>query len=207
MTPVDTLLNKARVNQIVYQHLVEYLIDGFKKFGFDKILDYIVEDYVIKDDLCLDTKTEGLIKRRIDQAKILKIGALAPNITIPDSLGNAIELYKINTPKILIVFYASWCPHCKELLPRLKTLNDIEIVAVSLDSSRVNWLNFVKDNALNFLNVSDLKGWNGKEAGDYFIYATPTMFILDSNKKIIGKPLTFEELQKYLLHSKIPIVK
>jgi hypothetical protein len=107
MTAVDSILNKAKVNQIVYQHLVEYLIDGFKKFGFDKILDYIVENYVIKDDLCLDVKTEGLIKRRIDQAKILRVGTLAPNIIIPDSSWKNIELYKINAPKVLLVFYAS----------------------------------------------------------------------------------------------------
>ena len=77
-------------------------------------------------------------------------------------------------------------------------MKNIEVVAISLDTSRVDWLNFVRDNALNILNISDQKGWDGKAAGDYFIYATPTMFLLDSNKKIIGKPTTFEELQKYL---------
>jgi thiol-disulfide isomerase/thioredoxin len=198
MFAVDTLLNKARVNQIVYQHLVEYLIDGFKKFGFDKILDYIVENYVIKDDLCLDVKTEGLIKRRIDQAKILKISAITPNFIIPDSSGKNIELYKIKASKVLLVFYASWCPHCKELLPKLKELKNIVVVAASLDTSRVDWLNFVKDNSLKYLNVSDQKGWDGKAAGDYFIYATPTMFLLDSNKKIIGKPINYDEIKSFV---------
>jgi thiol-disulfide isomerase/thioredoxin len=195
---VDTILNKAKVNQIVYQHLVEYLIDGFKKFGFDKILDYIVDNYVIKDDLCLDVKTEGLIKKRIDQAKFLKVGALTPNIIISDSSGRNIELYKISSPKTLLVFYASWCPHCKELLPKLKGLKDIKIIAVSLDTSRVDWLTFVKDNSLQYLNVSDQKGWDGKAVGDYFIYATPTMFVLDRDKKIIGKPVNYDELGKYI---------
>jgi peroxiredoxin len=198
MFAVDTLLNKARVNQIVYQHLVEYLIDGFKKFEFDKILDYIVENYVIKDDLCLDVKTEGLIKRRIDQAKFLKAGALAPNILLPDTTGKNIELYKINSPKTLLVFYASWCPHCKELLPKLKELKNIVVVAVSLDTNRVDWLNFVKDNSLKYLNVSDQKGWDGKAAGDYYIYATPTMFVLDRDKKIIGKPVNYDELKSFV---------
>ena len=198
MSAVDTLLNKARVNQIVYQHLVEYLIDGFKKFGFDKILDYIVDNYVIKDDLCLDVKTEGLIKRRIDQAKFLKVGAVAPNIFLPDTSGKDIELYKINSFKTLLVFYASWCPHCKELLPKLKGLKNIDVVAVSLDTNRIDWLNFVRDNSLKYLNVSDQKGWDGKAAGDYFIYATPTMFLLDSNKKIIGKPVNYDELKAFV---------
>ena len=201
MVAVDSILNKARVNQLVYQHIVEYLIDGFKKFGFDKVLDYIVESYVIKDDLCLDVKTEGLIKRRIDQAKFLKIGNVVPNIIISDLSGKQIELKNITTEKTLIVFYASWCSHCKELLPKLnefyKTLreNKIEVLAVSLDSKKEDWQNFINSNCSSLINVSDLKGWDGKASADYFIYATPTMFLVDRDMKIIGKPMTFNELK------------
>ena len=51
---------------------------------------------------------------------------------------------------------------------------------------------------MKYLNVSDQKGWDGKAAGDYFIYATPTMFVLDSNKKIIGKPVNYDELKSFV---------
>lgn len=205
MSAVDSILNKAKVNQQVYQHIVEYLIDGFKKFGFDKVLDYIVENYVIKDDLCLDVKTEGLIKRRIDQAKFLKIGSVVPKIIISDLSGKQIELEYITAEKTLIVFYASWCPHCKELLPKLneyyKTLREkkIEVFAISLDSKKDDWQNFINSNCSSLINVSDLKGWEGKAATDYFIYATPTMFLVDKDKKIIGKPLTIKEVETLLI--------
>jgi thiol-disulfide isomerase/thioredoxin len=204
MKAVDTLLNKARVHQLVYQHIIEYLIDGFKKFGFDKALDYIVDNYVIKDDLCLDVKTEGLIKRRIEQAKNFRIGNVVPNIDLSDSTGNKVALNKIIVGKTLIVFYASWCPHCKELLPKLNELyknqkeKKFEVLAISLDTKKEDWTSFVKVNCPDLLNVSDLKGWDGKAANDYFIYATPTMFLVDKEKKIIGKPMTIDELQSNL---------
>jgi peroxiredoxin len=200
MVAVDTILNKAKVNQLVYQHIVEYLIDGFKKFGFDQPLDYIVENYVIKDDLCLDVKTEGLIKRRIDQARNLKIGSVVPDIVLPDSTGNEINLYSLRSEQVLIVFYSSTCPHCQTMLPKLRDLyqkqkeKKKEVVAVSLDDKRRDWLNFVSTNNLNWVNVSDLKGWDGKAASDYFIYATPTMFLVDKDKKIIAKPMTVEDV-------------
>lgn len=204
MVAVDSILSKVKINQLVYQHIVEYLIDGFRKFGFDKVLDYIVENYVIKDDLCLDVKTEGLIKRRIDQSKFLKNGNVVPNIIISDLTGKQIELNKITAEKTVIVFYASWCPHCKELLPKLnefyKTLkeNKIEILTVSLDTKKDDLQNFINTNCPSLINVSDLKGWEGKAAIDYFIYATPTMFLVDNEKKIIGKPITMEEVKALL---------
>lgn len=199
---VDTLLTKASVNIFVYQHVAEYLIDGFKKFGFDNVVDYVIENYVIKDDLCLDEKLETSLQNRIDQAQKLKVENIAPNIILPDTSGKEIDLSKIESEKILIVFYASWCPHCQEIVPEIAKLYDkqmekkIEVLAVSLDEKRGEWIKFIKDNNLNWLNVSDLKGWNGKAAKNYYIYATPTMFLIDKNRKIIAKPLIVKDIEK-----------
>ena len=201
MKAVDTVLNKAKVNELVYQHITGYLIDGFKKFGFDKIINYIVENYVIKDDLCLDEQTENSIQRRINQSKILKVGTKAPNFIMPDKDGKVIYLSRIKAEKILLVFYASWCPHCQKLLPKLakwyKKQNGLKVLAISLDGKKEDWVKFVKDNKLNFININDPNGWDGDLASDYFIYATPTMFLLDSEKRIIGKPTNYNEILAY----------
>lgn len=202
MKAVDTLLNKAKVNELVYKHTTDYLIDGFTKFGFDKIIDYIVENYVIKDNICIDSKLETTIQKRIDQAKYLGIGKKVPNIILPDTNGTMVNLKKIKTEKVLILFYASWCPHCKKSLPDLVKLYNnqktkkIEILAVSIDENRAEWTKIIKDYKLNWLNVSDLKGWDSKSAKDYHIYATPTMFLLNKGRKIIAKPITIDEVSK-----------
>ena len=204
MTAVDTLLTKAKVNKLVYQQITEYLIKGFTKFGFDKIINYIVDDYVIKDNICIDVKLESTLQKRINQSTYFKIGNPVPNIILPDNNGKKIELSKIKAEKTLVLFYASWCPHCQEIVPKINQLykdqkvKHTEVLAISIDTSKQDWINFVKTNKLNWINVSDLKGWFGKTAKDYFIYATPTMFLLNKDKRIIAKPSTIEELKKIL---------
>ena len=202
MKAVDSLLYKAKANELVYKHMTEYLIDGFTKFGFDLIINYIVDNYVIKDDLCLNAELESSIQKRIEQAKKFKIGSDVPNIILPNINGNEIDLSKIKSEKLLILFYASWCPHCINKLPELVTLYNnqkekkVEILAISIDEKKKEWAKVIKDYKMNWINASDLKGWSGKAAEDYSIYATPTMFLLDQNKKVESKPLEIEEIRK-----------
>jgi len=200
MKAVDSILNRARKSEIVYKHIVEYLIDGFRKFGFDLIIDYIVTNYVIADDICLDAKLETSIERRINQSKFLKVGSKAPELILPDKAGKEIKLSSITAEKTLLVFYSTGCPHCKEVLPKLAELykkqnrNRFEIVAVSIDNQKEAWLSYLKENKFEWTNLHDKDSWDGQTAEGYYLYATPTMILLDKEKKIIAKPITVEEV-------------
>ena len=202
---VDTLLFKARTNRIVLKQITEYLIDGFRKFGFDNIIDYIIENYVIKYHIPLDEKLETSLQRRIDQAKFLSIGATVPDIALKDTSGNLTVLSKVKTDKILVVFYASWCPHCQKSVSQIVKLYNsqkekkLEVFAVSIDKQRDEWVNFIKKYKANWINVSDLKGWNSKAASDYYVFATPTMFLINNHRKLLSKPMTIDEVQKIFL--------
>lgn len=206
MKAVDTLLTKAKVNDLVYQQITEYLIIGFKENGLDNMLDYIIQNYVVQDDICIDEKLENSVQKRINQSKNLSVGAHAPNFEIQDASENTISLAGINSEKTLLIFYASWCPHCQTLLPEINMLYNnqtekkLEVIAVSIDENKEDWLKFVNDNNLTWINVCDGFGWDGKLASKYSIYATPTMFLLDNEKKIISKPISIKELKKSLNH-------
>jgi peroxiredoxin len=200
---VDTILNKAKVNILVYQDITGLLIDKFKKLGFSSIVNYIVDNYVIKDDLCLDDDLPSSIQQRIDQSKSFSVGVKVPNIILPDSMGKEIELNNINSDNILILFYASWCPHCQKLLPRINELYlnqkklTLKILAVSLDTNKSDWLKYIQTNNYDWINVSDLRGGHGKAVKEFKIYATPSMFLLNSKKELIALPADAEDLKKY----------
>ncbi len=76
-------------------------------------------------------------------------------------------------------------------------------MSVSLDTSRNEWTTFLREQKLNWLNVSELKGFNSASADAYNIFATPTMFLLDREKKIIAKPISYRELEQDLMENKI----
>jgi peroxiredoxin len=204
MAAIDSILNRAKVNQIIYKHITEYLIDGFKKFGFENCISYILDNYVIKDDFCLDEASGSTIQRMIDQKKKLPIGAFVPNITLPDTTGHSVSLMEMKAERILIVFYSTSCPHCQTIMPKLSAVakgrdkGRLSVLAVSLDNSVSDWLSFIRTHKLPWTNVNDRAGWSGKPALEYFVYATPTLIVLNRERKIIAKPLTIEELQKVL---------
>ncbi len=199
---VDTILNKAKVSAVVYKHICSYLIEGFKQFGFEECINYILDNYVIRDDLCLEG-SGSTIQRMIDQKRYLPRGATAPEITLPDTAGRPVSLASLVAEKTLIVFYSTSCPHCRSMIPQLATIaggknpGALTVLAISLDNNIADWQHYIRANSLNWTNVIDTQGWAGRTALDYFIYATPTMFLLDKEKKIISKPLTVVELQKY----------
>ncbi len=199
---VDTLLNKARTNKAVYEYIAGYLVKGFSDYGFDLLVDRIVENYFVKDNLNIRQKLKKSLRKRIDQAKYLGRGMKAPNIVLPDTAGKVVDLSEIKAERTLVLFYASWCPHCRKNLPILVRLYNaqkkkkIEVVAVSIDTVKTEWINTIKKYKMNFTNLSDLKGWEGKAARDYFIYATPTMFLLDRNMYVVSKPQTIDEVKK-----------
>ncbi len=200
----DILLNKAKNNIRAAKQIIEFLINYFEKSGYEYDIEYVVKNYVVKDDICLDNENNEYIKNMINQMTYLHINSKVPDIIMKNNDGKEIELDKIKSDKILILFYASWCPHCKKLIPVLvKYLNkvhnnELKVLAVSLDDDKNDWLKFIKKDKMDWINVRSDKGWNCKAAKNYFIYATPTMFLIDKNKKIIGKPLDIKELNNLL---------
>jgi thiol-disulfide isomerase/thioredoxin len=106
-------------------------------------------------------------------------------------------MYDIKSEKTLIVFWASWCPHCTEEMPKVnewvKDHPDTKVLAISLDDNKAEYDLAIKQ-LPNLSHHTDLKKWDGKAATDYFVYGTPTFILLDKDKKILKKASSFEML-------------
>ena len=200
---VDTIMRRASANDKVYNFLLGYLIDGFERIDNEEVLTYISEHYS-GEKSCKDNDHLTRLNKRVEGFKKIAIGTIAPNVSVKDINGKVVSLADIKTEYTLVVFWASWCPHCVDELPDLKKIYDrqtvkkMEVLALSLDSNIVSWVDFIKNGKYNWINCSDFSGWDGKAAQDYYIYATPTMLLLNKDKMILGKPKNIKELSKLL---------
>lgn len=191
---VDSILYQARNNDVVFDFLLNYLMNGFEQLRMDHLLEYLASNYNSKTCVAEQKTT---LQRRLEAHRNQVTGYTCPDFNVPGPDGQPIRLSDMNNNVFLVVFWASWCPHCMESLPALKQWYDqqdmnLEIIAISLDTVRSDWLKAVSDHAFLWKNGCDLLGWEGKTAKDYNVYATPTLFLLDRQRKILAKPTDIE---------------
>ncbi len=200
---VTVIMSAASVNSEVYKFLLDYLVSGFDKYHFDDVIEYMADNF--QDPFaCEDQERKTSLQKKLETFKKISVGKIAPALQMPDSKGKPVVLSEIKSEYTLLVFWSTECQHCTNMMPGLKSIYDhqkakrFEVVAVSLDTSRSSWLDFLKSEKLNWINLCDFQGFRGKPADDYNIYATPTMFLLDREKKILAKPISMRELEQVL---------
>ncbi len=198
---VDTVLVYSQANQQVYEFLIDFLIHGFESIGFEKGLEHIANASTL-DQFCENTERKLKLENKLELIKKLAIGQPAPDFTTTDIQGNKVVLSEISAKKIILVFWASWCPHCEEVMPVINSYYDggtnYEVIAISIDESEDDLMKSLEESNFSWINIAEFKGWNGDIVEEYGIVATPSIFILDENKKIIGKPIGKNELKKFL---------
>lgn len=199
---VDVMLTHSMADETVYRFMLEYLVKGFEKYHFDKVLDHISTTYAMEEG-CENENIDSEVMKRLKNYQNLSVGKPSPGVVLADTSGKIIDLQQFSNDYILILFWASWCPHCSELLPQLKEIYQkyrprLEMLSVSIDHDREAYLKALKEGNYPWMNVCDLKGWGSKPAIDFNIYATPTMFLLDKQRIIVAKPITLRELQNEL---------
>ena len=193
---VDIVMAKVSMNPVVHEFILDYLIRGFEKFKMEKVLVHIADHYMDTDCKSGD---ETLRQKRMEAYKKMAIGRQAPEFNIEDVDGRNVDLYDIPNKYVLLVFWASWCPHCNTLMPELKKWydersEDLEVIAFSIDENSTAWKENISNNNYGWINCNDPAGWDGEVATRYNLYATPTMFLLDEERRIVAKPLSVKEL-------------
>jgi thiol-disulfide isomerase/thioredoxin len=194
---LEKMYDYVAVNEDVFNFVLEFLVDGFQRFSMEKVLVYLADNYIAGD---CETDNEIILKERLAAFKKMEIGNKGSNIVLSDENNRIKRLYDLDTEYSLVLFWSTECPHCKKIIPQLfawiQDQTNVSIFAVSIDKSKANWEEFLMMNDLPWINVYENNGWEGRGARNYNVYATPGMFLLDRDHRIVAKPVSFRELKK-----------
>jgi peroxiredoxin len=117
-------------------------------------------------------------------------GQKAPEFTLKDLAGNQVSLSSFRGKTVLLNFWATWCPPCKDELPTIEKLHQstkqrgLVVLAVSVDTSAAKVKDFVKEHPVSYSVLHDATLTVSRS---YKVFSLPMTFIIDKRGVIVEK--------------------
>ncbi|WP_083663578.1 TlpA family protein disulfide reductase [Sphingobacterium sp. B29] len=144
------------------------------------------------------------ILQKIKISKIFEIGEMMPEFEQTDTISKVVKLSQFRGKYVLVDFWASWCAPCRRENPNLVKAyqkyrgKGFEIIGISLDENKEEWLKAIRNDGLKWTQLSDLKSFKNSVAQQLSIQAVPDNFLIDPNGVILAKGLRGDDLSKEL---------
>ena len=210
----DLVVNKALAgkNTEVKYYTIYYITSQYeqpKVMGTEGLFVHMFEKYYATGIMTVsDSSTLKAIGERVAAIKPNLVGKTMVFPTVSDTLRRPINFQNIKADYTVVFFYSPTCGHCRDSAPKLKKLIDtykgkgVEVVAIAIDQSPEEWKKFIKEFKLgNAINGYDFTFRNNYRA-KYDVFTTPTVNVLDKNKKILAHKLPAEQIEDFILFQK-----
>ncbi|MBI9034340.1 MAG: redoxin domain-containing protein [Bacteroidales bacterium] len=206
---IDSLLVWSKPAKDIFQHImwnttIKY--ENSKIMGFDKIFVHLAQTYYAQGfcDWMYPQVVTNIVKRGEELAPLL-LDKVAPNLILLDTSDHIHEIHAVDAKYTLLYFWSTDCGHCKKETPKMvefykqfKDHYNLEVFGINTDTSMSQWREFIVDYKMEWINTSGYRSLKGDFHKLYDIYSTPTIFLLDENKKIIAKRVLTDQIKELI---------
>ena len=205
---IDRLVEVAKKSEDTYRYFVWSVALKYqapKIMGQDKVFVHIYDQFFATGDM--DFWANGALKKNIkeraDQLRLSLLGNKAPNLIMQDAQLKPQSLYDIKSKYTVIYFFDPDCGFCKKETPKLKsfyddTKFDVEVFAVSADTSLAKMRNYIDEQKLEWVSVNGPRTYTENYHKLYDAQTTPTIYVLDKDKTIIAKKIGAGKIEEFL---------
>lgn len=164
-------------------------------------IEKVKEEYALLSEPMRKSNVGREIARYISRVEQINVGQIAPDFTLPTPDGKSITLHAVKGKVKLLDFWASWCQPCRKENPNLLAIYDefrdkgLEIIGVSLDSRKEDWIKAIQEDQLTWLHALVVKGNSTTVQTLYNVQQIPQTFLLDEANRIVAIGLRGDELK------------
>ncbi|KIQ93913.1 Stage IV sporulation protein H [Anoxybacillus thermarum] len=137
----------------------------------------------------------------------IDVGEIAPDFELMTLKGKKMKLSQFRGKKVILNFWASWCPPCRAEMPEMQRFYEqygqhVAIVAVNLTNKEKNHQaveTFINEKGVSFDIMLDEQGTVSKT---YEVITIPTSYIIDEQGVIRSKhvgPLSYDMMKRTVL--------
>jgi thiol-disulfide isomerase/thioredoxin len=217
---LDYMLGYATPSKEMTKYLLVKFVTRYLNQQFmweDKVFVHLFQKYFANKNYdWLTEEGKKMITNRAYSLMSNIMGNPAEDIALPDQKGNLRLLYADTARFTLVTFWDPTCGHCKETLPQIdsmyrKSWKNIGLrifaVAKETEGKKEDWLKFISDYKLDdwthvyYSKAEEKLRVDNNIPGYVQLYdaqTVPALFLLDREKRIIAKKLTWEQTDEIL---------
>lgn len=205
---IKNMMNKAAVDSTMFAYFAglyeKYLYDPNSPMRDESLYIPVLE--AILEAPVFDEVHKVRPAHLLEVALKNRIGEFATDFTYTLADGKKGTLYRVKADYLLLFFYNPDCHACKEITDQLAASpvvnawikdNKLKILAVYPDEDLDAWKNHISYMPASWINSYD-STVSLKNDEIYDLKAIPTLYLLDKDKKVILKDVTFNQIDNYL---------
>jgi len=157
--------------------------------------------YAKIDTLSQNKQDLEMYKMGISNLDKYKVGKPFLKFKLPNTQDKEVDITSYLGKITLVDFWASWCGPCRAKHPDLIKLKEtfknkkFDILSVSSDESKENWIRAIGKDKLTWTNVWDQ---NKKINNELEIQGIPFNYLIDEKGFVLGINLTIEQIERIL---------